>query len=264
MLCRLAAVHTGVADVITQIHPFHEAPLHHLKRANKHKQNTKQWYAWRNKGLGASNAPAIMGVSPWTTRFQLWAEMTGLLPRPEANRFQIAAMERGKLLEDAVRQWYARRTGLILEADVNAEHPDYEFLRASLDGWRDDDGIVREIKCPGEADHKTALSGKVPVKYIPQVQAQMMVTGAQKAEYVSFDGKDGVIVPVARDDQYIAKLLTESVAFWELVQTKTPPTPTGEDLVYMAKSFGSLTEKVNQYSKGLALVAGILAKQMTR
>jgi putative phage-type endonuclease len=232
-----------------------------MKRANNLRQNTKDWYAWRNKGLGASNAPAVMGASPWTTRFQLWAEMTGLLPRPDFHPRAVSAMERGKLLEPTVRQWYTFKTGLTLESDVNCEHETHEFLRASLDGWRDEDQIVREIKCPGKVDHATAVKGRVPTKYIPQVQAQLMVTGSQKAEYISFDGEDGVILPVLRDDVYIARLEAASVAFWRLVQTKTPPEATPGDLVSLSEAFGALTTKLHQYSGAINLLATLLSQK---
>jgi putative phage-type endonuclease len=234
-------------------------PVHPVKRANRYKQNTKDWYAWRNKGLGASNLPAVMGESPWTTPFQLWAEMTGLLPRQERNSFAVAAMERGKLLEPAVRQWYTFKTGLVLEADVNCEHPVHEFLRASLDGWRDEDCIVREIKCPGKEDHAKALKGRVPSKYYPQVQAQLMVTGGVSAEYVSFDGADGVIVPVPRDEEYIKSLETAGVNFWHMVQTEQPPKPTARDLKALVATVSGMSDRLNKHMATLSLVTKLLS-----
>jgi putative phage-type endonuclease len=230
-----------------------------LKRANNFKQNSKEWYAWRGKGLGASDAPAIMGDSPWTTKFELWGQKTGLLPRPDLHPFAVSAMERGKLLEPKVREWYRQKTGYVLEADVNCEHPTYEFLRASLDGWRDEDQIVREIKCPGKVDHATALKGRVPTKYVPQVQFQLFVTGAQVAEYISFDGQDGVVIIVPRNDEYISRLESEALLFWELVKNNEPPKVEASDLNRLVSQISQLTEKKARLVSALELVAQCLS-----
>lgn len=40
-------------------------------------QNTQEWEKFRLQKIGASDAPIIMGVSPWKTPFQLWLEKTG-------------------------------------------------------------------------------------------------------------------------------------------------------------------------------------------
>ncbi len=39
-------------------------------------QNTPEWHAFRRKRIGASDAPVIMGISPWKTPYQLWIEKT--------------------------------------------------------------------------------------------------------------------------------------------------------------------------------------------
>lgn len=40
-------------------------------------QNTQEWEKFRLQKIGASDAPIIMGVSPWKTPFQLWLEKQG-------------------------------------------------------------------------------------------------------------------------------------------------------------------------------------------
>lgn len=63
-----------------------------------------------------------------------------------------------------------------------------------------------EIKCPGQADHDVAKSGKIPEKYIPHLQHQLAVTSLKLAYYFSFDGV-GVIVEVERNDSYIEQMI---------------------------------------------------------
>src|SRR3990172_7017919 len=95
------------------------------------KQNTPAWLEWKNQGLGSSDAPIIMGVSPWMTALQLWEIKTGKFkPSQESNW----AMERGSRLEPKARAHYQ----LLTERDMTPalkEHPEYPFLRASLDGF---------------------------------------------------------------------------------------------------------------------------------
>ena len=53
------------------------------------KQNTEEWRNWRSKKLGASDAPAVMGKSEWTTAYQLWEEKTGLKPIVQKSNYAI-------------------------------------------------------------------------------------------------------------------------------------------------------------------------------
>lgn len=64
------------------------------------KQNTKEWLEWRSQGIGASDAPIIMGASPWKTPYKLWLEKTTGQSDFQGNE----ATERGHALEDSARQ----------------------------------------------------------------------------------------------------------------------------------------------------------------
>ncbi len=227
-----------------------------MKIANKFKQNSRDWYGWRGKGIGASDAPAVMGASPWTTKFELWAQKVGVMDKPDFHPFAVSAMERGKLLEPKAREWYADRYNVVVEADVNCEHETYEYMRASLDGLVTlPDGIsyLLEIKCPGKVDHAKALNGKVPDKYYPQLQFQLLVTGLNVAHYVSFDGETGVAIPVPRDNEYIARLVDDTVAFWGLVQTGVAPEVSADDLAKLADQLDKLSAKQASVTNALKI-----------
>lgn len=180
------------------------------------------WKQWRAGGLGASDTPVIMNVSPWKTRFQLWEEKCGISKPWDGN----SATRRGHELEPIARAQYELEHNIDMPPAF-VEHKEFPFIRASLDGYGN--GIVLEIKAPGADDHALAVSGKVPEKYYPQLQHQLLVTGASCAHYYSFDGEKGVLVQVDNDLEYQAKLLKELRLFWDLVQTKTPPTLTDRD-----------------------------------
>lgn len=225
------------------------------------KQGGKDWHAWRGKGLGASDAPAVMGVSPYSTRFELWAEKTGLIPRGEMNPFAVAAMRRGNELEPVAREKYEKLVGTTFPA-ISGEHDNFECVRASLDGFNQELNKFIEIKCPGKVDQALARKGRIPDKYAVQMQVQFAVTGAASADYVSFDGADELIViPMIPDVKFQNEIVSEMVKFWELVQTKTPPTVDATDLDKIVSELTKQIAKTNQLALGLGAVCNAFTSQ---
>lgn len=106
---------------------------------------------------------------------------------------------------------------------VCVQHEGYPWLRASLDGWNAERKIPLEIKCPGRKDHFVALGGRIPDKYLPQIQHILMVTGARELHYFSYDGQNGVIVIVEADADYQQRLFEAELTFWNSVQSGIAP-----------------------------------------
>ncbi len=178
------------------------------------------WKKWRSEGIGASDAPVVMGVSPWKTRLQLWEEKTGVfIPKDTGNW----ATARGLELEPKARANYELTHNIAMPIAF-VEHKQYPFIRASLDGYSEEKSIVLEIKCPGKADHAIAKAGSIPDKYWPQLQHQLLASGAEKVHYYSYDGdSDFALVEVIPDIAYIGKLLVELITFWDMVKQQVPP-----------------------------------------
>lgn len=187
----------------------------------------KTWLEQRRLGIGSSDAPIILGLSPWSTPYKLWCEkLSTEIPEDNGNW----ATARGNNLEPLARSLYEEKVGKLFPAK-NVVHSEYDFLRASLDGYNEEENIVLEIKCPGAADHLLAVEGGVPLKYIPQLQHQLMVTGAKECHYVSYDGAQSLaLVVVQPNPEYAAELLVAEQAFWKLVQDGTPPPLTDGDV----------------------------------
>jgi len=202
----------------------------------------ENWHEWRKQGLGASDAPVIMGISPYKTRYQLWEEKTGLADHSAGNW----ATKRGNEMEPRARADYEMRNNIEMPVAF-VEHKDYPFIRASLDGYNEHESIILEIKCPGKEDHQTAVDGKVPVKYWPQVQHQLLVTGANELHYYSFSDDRGVIVVVRADVDYCTKLVAELSSFWNLVTAKTPPELSDADFKKVADK--DLKELISKWKR---------------
>lgn len=68
-----------------------------------------------------------------------------------------------------------------------------------------------EIKCPKPATHvEYLLGGKVPTKYLPQIQGCMLVTGVKWWDFMSYcPGIKPLILRVERDNDYLEKLEAE-------------------------------------------------------
>ncbi len=185
-------------------------------------QQTPKWLEYRKTKIGASDAPAIMNVSPWCTPYQLWLEKMDLAPEKSMN----PAMQRGLDLQDKALDCFAQMTGLYAFPDVK-QHPKHEFMIASLDGITLDGQYVVEVKCPGKKNHELAKNGLIPDHYIPQLQHQMEVCGHEHMYYFSFDGKDGVVLDVFRNEKYVKELIEKEEAFWYCMQNGIPPDSNG-------------------------------------
>lgn len=191
-------------------------------------QGTEAWRQARQKRIGASDVPIIMGASEFMTPYQLWEQKTGRA-EPQPHTY---AMERGLQAEARIAELYEAKIGAKLEKFI-AESKNIIPLVASLDGFNPQTNTVVEFKYPSKAKHEAATRGEIPHMYFLQVQAQIECTGAQAGDYVSFDGQDIVIVPVAKDDATIAEIAKAVGKFWQCVQTDTPPAFTDRDFVPM-------------------------------
>lgn len=215
-------------------------------------QNTPEWHELRKSYIGASDAPIIMGVSPWRTPYQLWQEKLGL-GQPQ---LETSAMRYGKEMESVARKKYEEYTGTLVSPEI-VFHPDKNFMMASLDGLSFDRSIAVEIKTSNHDDHQLAKNGKVPDKYYPQVQHQLACLGLNLLHYFSFRNGEGVIVEVERDDKFIERLYLEEGNFWDKVQNLESPDLHDQDYVrivddeseLLATEWGTLTKQIAELEK---------------
>ncbi len=185
-------------------------------------QDTPEWHEFRQNHIGASDAPVVMGVSPFKSRKQLWKEKVFGVQQ-KAN----GAMLYGKMKEEEAREAFERETGFLVFPKV-LEHPEHDWISASLDGLDVEEKFLVEIKCPRSNIDQFVDAGNmvhtVPEKYFPQIQHQLFVTGLDLAYYYTYYGNGhGTIAQVRRDDKYIDLLLEKEKEFWEYVQTFIPP-----------------------------------------
>ncbi|NCC62253.1 MAG: hypothetical protein EOM12_15240 [Verrucomicrobiae bacterium] len=181
-------------------------------------QGTMEWLGWRHRGIGASDAPTVMGENPWKSSARLLQEKRSRVRQTRPN----AAMQRGTLLEPKARVAYECETGSHVHP-VCLQSSQYSWMRASLDGLSGDGKTIVEIKC-GKSAYKSAdISGEVPSYYYGQLQHILAVTGNDWIDFWAWWPKcKPVLIPVPRDERYITKLIEAEQIFWEQVAKGYP------------------------------------------
>ena len=112
----------------------------------------------RGSGLGASDAPAVLGISPWVTPLQLFEEKTGRGVEQDEN----LAMAVGTALEPVVLREFTKRTGLeVSNFQERVIDPRLPWRWATLDACASDGALVEAKTAAGGKD----VARKEPTKY---------------------------------------------------------------------------------------------------
>lgn len=206
-------------------------------------QGSEEWLAWRKTVITATDCPAILGSSPWSTAYKCWQRKLGLVEEQKSNE----AMERGKRLEPEARDQFTSKFGIKMQPEV-VESSEFDFLGASLDGISYSENAILEIKCGGSKLHDMALQGIVPQYYLDQIQHQLLVTRADKAFYYSYNGKDGICIDVFPDPEFADRFLPKAREFLKCVAFSEPPALQNADYKDMSRE-GSWSSYANEYTK---------------
>ena len=146
-------------------------------------QGSPEWHDLRAKHFTASEAPAMMGVSPYMTRDELLRQKaTGVIP--EVSDHQQALFDRGHQAEADTRE--------IIEAERDEEfYPvtgtlTVEGLKllASMDGINIEDTLIFEHKLwNGKLIAEIKANG-IPESHYWQLEHQMLVSGVAPVLFV--------------------------------------------------------------------------------
>lgn len=195
--------------------------------------NSPEWIAWRKEGLGASDSNIIMRKSKFMTPRQLWNQkLSNEEPEEEEENF---ITNRGHYLEAKARPCFELEMDSDFP-DLMAVHADYPWLRASLDGHSEELNKNWECKFVGQDDFETVKSGSHLEHYYPQIQHQLMVTGAcssylfviaddmeKKEAKEKFPYKTAYVEIQADLDYQKKELFPALKKFWKMVQDKKEP-----------------------------------------
>ncbi|RBB35701.1 endonuclease [Burkholderia reimsis] len=193
-----------------------------------------EWLEVRKSGIGGSDAAAAIGLNPYMSPLELWLIKTGRdtnLPRPGVDD-TTEPVYWGTLLEPIVAASYTKQTGnRVRRVNAVLRHPTIPFMLANIDrevvGCRDVQ--LLECKTAGEFGARLWREG-VPEYVQVQVQHQLAVTGKQAADVaVLICGQKLEVHRIERDDALIARLIPLEAAFWQFVESDTPPPADGSE-----------------------------------
>lgn len=204
--------------------------------------NRKQWLEARKNGIGASEAAASVGLSPWKSNARLWEEKTGRITAPDIS--DKPAVKYGSEAEEYIRALFA-----LDFPEFRVDYDQFGMIRnnqecpwafATLDGDLTETTTGRkgvlEIKTTEiqRSSQWSEWDGKVPQHYYIQVLHQLLATGYDfailKAQIKYTDrngGKQAAIrhYRIERSDVLddIKWLATREERFWRYVETDTRP-----------------------------------------
>lgn len=174
----------------------------------------------RSAGIGGSDANILLSGNEERIR-QLWLEKRG--EAEPADLSANLAVMLGCWTEPFNRLWFEKTTGLTVECvGTSVRCPRHDWRRCTLDGFVEADGAVWEAK------HSNGFAGvdELLERYMPQLQHNMAVTGAERAWLSVLIGNHRFeAIEVAADWLYQLELLEAEAEFWECVTTGREPVP---------------------------------------
>lgn len=185
-----------------------------------------EWLEWRRGGIGASDAPAVLGVCPHRTRLAVYLSKLGREPQQKHSDCRWW----GNALESLISEAYCLRvrTGLEITARQHlAESSLYPWMRASIDGVRVD-GRPVEFKSLGvyQANNFHAPDGdweQLPENWIVQVHHQMVVMGVDACDVAVFYPLELRVYTVPRSEELCNLIIDLTGEVWDCVVDQTPP-----------------------------------------
>lgn len=202
-------------------------------------ENHEEWLKNREKGIGGSDASAIIGMNPYKTNIELFEEKTGRrIPEDISEKSYV---KYGTAMEPLIREQfsidYPEYTVLYHENRI-LRSVAYPFLQASLDGELVDQagrhGIL-EIKTTNilQSMQYEKWKDRIPDNYYIQVLHYLLVTGYDfvvlRAHLRSNLGNDRrttvkhYFIERSEVEQDLKMLLREECRFWEYVESGRKP-----------------------------------------
>lgn len=189
-----------------------------------------QWKAERAKGIGASDAAAILGLSTWQSPMSLYLLKTGQI----VDDSDSIVMKRGRQLERAVLEIFEEETGYRVEHNRDLfVHDKYDFIRSTPDGIISDTEGVEAKTATGWGTAK--WEDGIPEVYQVQGYHQMLVMGWERVYFpVLLNGREFQYHVLERDEPTIDAIRLAVIRFWENLQQGIPPEVDGSDATTQA------------------------------
>ncbi len=202
----------------------------------------EEWLDARRHSVGGSEVGAVLGLSPYASAVSVWANKTGWVPDAKENE----AMRQGRDLESYVAERFCELTGKrVKRNNYIMTNDDYPHLHANVDRLVIGEHAGLECKTASAYNEDKFQSDEFPDSYYAQCVSYMAVTGLPVWYLaVLVMGRGFKVYTLVRDSHEFDKpewcesitrigeeefaAIRETVqAFWQHVETGTPPAPDG-------------------------------------
>lgn len=214
------------------------------------------WHELRAKHIGGSDVAGLFGLSPYTSKWQLWMEKAGKLPPEDLSDSKV--IQAGKFLESGIANWAAHRWGMTIEK-VNDYFTvdDCPGMGASFD-YITHERAPMEIKWSARG-HGWVYNGEeileAPDNYILQVQHQLACTDSDHAWLIALIDDEPRRMKVPRNDNIIDAIKAEISAFWQSIADGVePPIDFTTDVPALTKLMGTLPKSEIELDPAEALL----------
>lgn len=188
----------------------------------------EEWLELRKKGIGGSDAAAIVGLDRYRSPFDVYADKLGLKPEQPDNE----AMRQGRDLEQYVAERFMEATGKkVRRRNAILQHPEHHWMLANIDRWVVGENAGLECKTTSVLNRAKFSQGEFPPNYYVQCVHYMAVTGAERWYLaVLVLNKAFHVFTIERDEAEIQALIEAEKHFWENhVLKQIPPAPDGSE-----------------------------------
>ena len=200
----------------------------------------EEWLSWRRRGIGGSDAAAVMGQSPFCTKRDLYYDKKGIKPVLEEEESNWVAKEVGHRLEDLVAKIFSNKTGFpVYPVRKMFQHAKYPFMLADVDFFivfPDGSRGILECKTTNYNCQDKWANNSVPVNYEYQGRHYMAVMNLDVVYFACLYGNNEnefIIRKMERDLDAEADLIAEEEYFWMecVLKGEEPPYTEKPDLV---------------------------------
>lgn len=171
-----------------------------------------EWLEARRKGIGGSDAAAVLGHNPFRGAYAVWADKLG-----HSDDVDSEATRQGRDLEEYVARRFAAESGKrVCRVNTMLSHPDHPWMLANID--RRVVGERAGLECKTSRDiHMTRYrNGDYPMEYYVQCMHYLAVTGyARWYLAVLVYGTEFKVFEIQRDEDDIRRIIEAERGFWE-------------------------------------------------
>lgn len=154
-------------------------------------QGSQEWHNFRNSRIGSSDAPVIMGVSPYKNIHDLFLEKTGKKEPKPVNKF---VTEKGDTYEDLALLDLEDHTNLVWKREVFVSEENEKWI-SSVDGHAVQNineemiNLLWECKYVGQDKYNKFINDLLPLRdrvseqYYPQLIHHCLITGGRRGYF---------------------------------------------------------------------------------